>query len=67
MPVPEPLVIRVDSPCKALKLIDNYILLGLDNGELRVYDRKSLEQLGTQCDLKAPVLKLSQAKIAIIA
>lgn len=43
MPIPEPLVIRVDSPCKALKLIENYILLGLDNGEIRVYDRKTLE------------------------
>ena len=45
MPIPEPLVIRNDFPVKALKLIDNFILLGLDSGDIKVYDRKTLEEL----------------------
>ena len=45
MPIPEPLVIRNDAPVKALKLIDNYILLGTDQGDIRVYDRETLEEL----------------------
>ena len=45
MPIPEPLVIRNDSSVKALKLIDNYILLGTDLGDIRVYDRETLEEL----------------------
>jgi hypothetical protein len=48
MPIPDPIVIRNDHPCKALKLIDNFIILGLDNGDIRVYDRKSLEMLSCQ-------------------
>ena len=45
MPIPEPLVIRNDCPVKALKLIENYILLGTDLGDIRVYDRETLEEL----------------------
>lgn len=48
LPIPEPVVIRNDSPCKAMKLLEAHLLLGLDNGELRCYDRQSLELLSTQ-------------------
>ena len=48
LPIPEPVVIRNDSPCKALKLLESHILIGLDNGELRCYDRSSLELLSVQ-------------------
>ncbi len=43
MPIPEPLVIKNDFPVKAMKLIENYILIGLDNGDIKAYDRKILE------------------------
>lgn len=47
MPIPDPTVIRNDSPCKAFKLVENYIIIGLDSGDIKVYDRKSLELLSS--------------------
>ena len=47
-PIPEPLVIKNDSPCKALKIIDNFIILGFDDGNINVYDRQTLEHLSQQ-------------------
>ena len=68
LPIPDPVVIRNDSPCKALKLLDDkFILLGFDSGDIKVYDRKTLDLLSTQQVLKFPVLKLSRAMIAILA
>ncbi len=47
MPVPEPVVIKHSVPCKALKVFETYIMIGLESGEILVYDKKNINLMSS--------------------
>ena len=40
--IPEPLVVMNEVACKAIKIVERLILIGLDNGEVKVADKLTL-------------------------
>lgn len=43
--VPDPVVIKNSHPCKGMLIFESYILLGLDSGEIKTYDKKTFDYL----------------------
>lgn len=58
LPVPDPVVKKHFVPCKAVKVLASFILVGLETGELKVYDKNSLSELSSQKIISSPVLKI---------
>lgn len=40
--VPDPVVVKNHHPVKALKVLQNFIVIGQDDGWIKTYDKKSL-------------------------
>jgi len=66
--IPEPVVLKNDSPCKGLKLLSDgeLMLIGLESGVVKVVNSKTLQVLGEQLLMQAPILKIEQVLQAII-
>jgi hypothetical protein len=45
IPIPDPIVIKNDVPCKGLKLLrdSQYMLIGLENGLIKIVDRGTFQ------------------------
>ena len=66
--IPEPVVLKNDAPCKGLKLLSDgeLMLIGLESGVVKVINSKTLQVLGEQQLMQAPILKIEQVLQAII-
>ena len=62
------MVLRCDSPVKGLRLLTGgqYMLVGLDNGQIKVVDKLRLSELSQQTFAAAPVLKIDQILQAVL-
>jgi len=61
-------VIMNEVACKAIKLLADgkLMLIGLDNGEIKVADRHKMAIYTQQRLLDAPILKIDQQMLAVI-
>ena len=68
MEIPEPVVIQNDCPVKGLKILsDNRLMLiGDDNGDVKVADRISFNIFTQSRFAESPVLKIDQVQEAIL-
>ena len=66
--VPEPVVLKNDSACKALKLMSNgeTLLCGLDSGMVRVINANTMQIIAESQLMSEPVLKIDHVQEAIL-
>ena len=62
------MVLKNDVPCKALKLLSDskHLMIGLENGLVRVIDRNTFQIVAESKLLDSPILKIEQVMQAIV-
>jgi len=62
--IPEPVVLKNDSPVKGLKLLSgsDLMVIGLETGVVKMINRKTMQVVGENKLMDAPVLKIEQVQ-----
>ena len=62
--IPEPVVLKNDSPVKGLKLLSgsDLMVIGLETGVVKIINRKTMQVVGENKLMDTPVLKIEQVQ-----
>jgi len=66
--IPEPVVLKNDASVKGLKLLSgsDLMLIGLETGFVKIINRKTMQVVGENKFLDAPILKIEQVQQAVL-
>jgi len=66
--IPEPVVLKNDASVKGLKLISgsDLMVIGLETGVVKIINRKTMQVVGENKFLDAPILKIEQVQQAVL-
>jgi hypothetical protein len=66
--IPEPVVLKNDASVKGLKLLgsSDLMVIGLETGVVKIINRKTMQVVGENKFLDAPILKIEQVQQAVL-
>lgn len=66
--IPEPVVLKNDVSVKGLKLLSgsDLMVIGLETGVVKIINRKTMQVVGENKFLDAPILKIEQVQQAVL-
>ena len=66
--IPEPVVLKNDASVKGLKLVSgsDLMVIGLETGVVKIINRKTMQVVGENKFLDAPILKIEQVQQAVL-